>query len=458
MDDIPIQDLRRFISSCDPQKPLTSPSDSRYVELGAGVRGSSRSCVEELRRVIMFQEETSPSTQLFMGFSGSGKTTELHRLKHMLENDPDEPCCVVLLNALDYIDRYTPPNITDLLRVLAYVMESEALRWEGADPDANPTYPERLWRWLQSDVELKQIGFDAYGQKLMLELRNNTTFRERAQQQLNLRFQAFASEARGVIDDAILRLRRASGHQRVVLLVDSLEKFTGLTPDDQDEIEACVERMFTSHAQWLKQACHTVYTCPLWMRFRSVDLGRIFDAPVQTLPMIKIRNRDGSIHEPGFDKMLSMVVRRLQLPRHKTDDEGAAQIFGDYQTTLRPMIAASGGYPRDLIRMVRDSVQRADGFPVSNAFLEDQVIDVLAQEYKDVTLRTTRNDRAVMRHIAHTHELPQGPDALSSAGQLFGQWLALTYRNGREWYDLHPLVQRHLNLDPEPPDSAAHDA
>ena len=42
-----------------------------------------------------------------------------------------------------------------------------------------------------------------------------------------------------------------------------------------------------------------------------------------------------------------------------------------------------------------------------------------------------------------THALPQqDAEQVAAFGRLLERWLVLAYRNGDEWYDLHPLVRR----------------
>ncbi len=429
---IALDKLRRHISNCDPDAPLKDRNDTRYVAFdeGHGVRGDDGSVVEILERTILLSDSSRPTCQLFTGFPGAGKTTELFRLQRALEGTPMEKTRVLFVDAEQYFDRYSPPTISDMLRVLAFHFDNEALRAEDRDPEKSHGYLHRLWQWLQSDVDLKRIGFDAYGQKLMFEIRNNPSFRQRARAALDLRFQEFAREAQNVIDDAIQRIRQALGVERIVLIVDGLEKFTSLNPGDRPAMEASIEAVFVTHAELLRLPCHTIYTFPLWLRFRTGDLGARFDSPPLTLPMVKVRDRAGTDSLPGIDKLAEMIERRIL---------GIEEVFGsDWRTRLLPIIKASGGYPRDLLRMVRETMRRAREFPVDAATVE-RVIDLLAEEYKMVTLLA---DLDVIAHIGRTNALPSGAEQVRAASWLFERWLVLTWRNGEEWYDLHPLVRR----------------
>jgi hypothetical protein len=74
-------DLRRIVKQCDPLRPLEA-GDPLYVPLD-DVRGTV-SCVEALLRTVALAEDES--CQLFTGFPGTGKTTELKRLARRLRD------------------------------------------------------------------------------------------------------------------------------------------------------------------------------------------------------------------------------------------------------------------------------------------------------------------------------------------------------------------------------------
>ena len=114
-----LDELRRFVRHCDPQRPLEA-DDPLYVPFDEGVptRGTTHaSCIQALRRFIYLKDE---SCQLFTGFPGTGKTTELRRLRAQLSSAKDLPTHAVYVDFEEYLDRYTPASITDVLRILAF--------------------------------------------------------------------------------------------------------------------------------------------------------------------------------------------------------------------------------------------------------------------------------------------------------------------------------------------------
>ncbi|HEY1695260.1 MAG TPA: hypothetical protein VGG39_23995 [Polyangiaceae bacterium] len=439
------EELRQLIGACDPNRPL-SAGDPLYVPFDEGtpVRGTAgRSCIDVLQRLILLQDETC---QLFTGFPGTGKTTELGRLKQRLEAQRDLPTCCVYIDFEQWLDRYTPVSITDVLRVVAHVLDREATAAEGKDPDAEPGYAKRLFDFMaHTDLELQKLGFNAYGASLMLELKNNPSFHQKGEDALRVRFQQFASEARAAMQQAILRLRQAPSTQaqRIVVLADGLEKFTPLREEDRGVMEASVEGVFVQHAQWLHLPCHVVYTFPLWLRFRVAELGGLFDGSPAVLPMVKISDPDGTPYPVGMEKLVDLVHRRVR---------DLARVFGDdLDVTLVPLLLASGGYPRDLLRMVRQVLIDGRAFPVKSADVQ-RVIDELSRQYAFVVRGT---NLPLLKQIATTHAMPQeDAEQVAAFGRLLERWLVLAYRNGEEWYDLHPLVRRapivRAHLDEEP--------
>ena len=147
--------------------------------------------------------------------------------------------------------------------------------------------------------------------------------------------------------------------------------------------------------------------------------------------MVKIAEQDGTPYPVGIEKLIDLVQRRVR-------DLG--RVFGDdLDITLLPILEASGGYPRDLLRMVRQLLIDARGFPVKPTDAQ-RVIDELSQQYAFIVRGT---NLPLLKQIATTHTLPQeDAEQVAAFGRLLERWLVLAYRNGDEWYDLHPLVRR----------------
>lgn len=433
---ISIPEMQRFVAQCDPDRPLQA-GDPMYVELddGTPVRGGDgTSCIDELERTILFGEPSRPTCQLFTGFRGTGKTTELNRLRARLEANRAFGAHILYLDFEEYIDPYVPISITDVLRILAYSFDRAATVAESKDPGAQPGYTRRFFDFLtKTEVDLKEIGFEAYGAALMLELKNNPTFRQKVESALALRFQSFAREATETIAEAAVRLRRATGAARIVTLVDGLEKLRPVREEDRPLVESAVETLFVQHASWLRIPSDVIYTFPLWLRFRATPLGALYDREPQVLPMVKVATQDGADFEPGLAKLCEIVRKRLG------DDRVFGPLDGEIPEVLREILRASGGYPRDLLRMVRELLWTARKFPVT-ASDTDRILSRIAEAYAHV-IRSP--DAELLAEIAQTHALPQGDGTrLATFGRLLDQWLVLAYRNGEEWYDLHPLVRR----------------
>ena len=120
-------------------------------------------------------------------------------------------------------------------------------------------------------------------------------------------------------------------------------------------------------------------------------------------------------------------------------DQKCGGCSGEDDSILTDLVLASGGYPRDLLRMVREVLVRGESFPVP-PLVGSRVIDDLAREYA-VVVRGTHIP--MIKALAGTHTLPQADaNEVAAFGRLLEKWLVLAYRDEAEWYDLHPLVRR----------------
>jgi hypothetical protein len=434
--------LQDYIANSNPGIPLKGGEYNRlYEPIDQGGRGQDRrSVMEDLRRTI--QRAKNPvedsTCQLFTGFPGTGKTTELYRLQQHLQSDKQVPTHVVLVDFEEFIDLYAPIAVTDVLRVLAYALDreasmQEALR-EGKEFDSKRVgYLKKIFDTVASfDPQIKEIGFEAYGASLMLEIKENGSFRKRVNDALDLRFQVFAKEARDDMTESLERLRRTTHAVRIVIIADSLEKLTYTRDEVREATEVAAETVFVTHSELLRIGTHVIYTFPFWLRFRTPQICGLYDNEPRILPMVKISTPEGTPYLAGIQALGRLVNKRMPLDKVFGSDD-------NQKKTLLPLVQASGGYFRDLLRMIREVLHTTDTLPVTP---EDciTVIDRLGQTYERA-LRATDADMLV--EIATTHQIPDGDaNRVGAFSRLFSHHFVLAYMNGYEWYDVHPLVRR----------------
>lgn len=241
------------------------------------------------------------SCQLFTGFLGTGKTTELLRLKAKLDQSQvPTGGYVVFINFEEYIQTLEPASLSDVLRVLAFCLAREADRVCGLnDGTAGEAYLRAFFKTMKDALpkgaELKSVDFELFGATLMLELRNNPSIHEQVEKALRSRFQHFADECRTWIITSIKRIQAAVGRraERFAVIADGLEKLDGLHEKDREAAENAAESLFVVHGEFLHLPCHVIYTFPVWLRFGTAQLGVVYDCEPLTLPMMGVGADEG---------------------------------------------------------------------------------------------------------------------------------------------------------------------
>ena len=107
-------------------------------------------------------------------------------------------------------------------------------------------------------------------------------------------------------------------------------------------------RFFTEdHEQLLGIEAHVVYTAPLALKYEGNPVGGI-DADL-FLPLIKIAEQDGSPVNEGLQIMREILLRR------------AARTLFEDEETIAAVVSASGGHPRELLRLLKLCCEFSDG-------------------------------------------------------------------------------------------------
>lgn len=404
--------------------------------------------VERLSTLIDF--DGVESVQLFSGFRGSGKTTELRRLKRDLEAQGDE-YLVVYADALDFVNPAEPIDVTDLLIALAGAF-SDALEPMLLADIARESFWTRFTNFLTStELRIKEAGVKAEaatpghdligglkaGIDIKLELKSGSSFRQRVQSLLANRLGELKNQVDQFFEDGIKLIRAEKGsNTKVVFLFDQLEQIRGTRQTEQDVIRS-VERLFAVHFEMLKiPYVHMVYTVPPWLKFVLPAMVRI-----TLLPTVHLWNNDTerSRCEPAWAVFRSLVKRRL-------GETGLQRLFGDDEPArhraVDRVIDVCGGHFRDLLRLLRDIVVRAtavNALPVP-AELVDAAINAMRWEF----LPIAQDDAKWLGEIARLRAtaLPNteaGP--VNRLTRYIDSHFVLYFRNADEWYDIHPLIR-----------------
>ncbi|MFN0168064.1 MAG: hypothetical protein ACKV22_16695 [Bryobacteraceae bacterium] len=420
------------------EQPI-DPDHPFYVKIW---EGSPHDPIKRLKKHITWNEVES--LQLFSGFSGSGKTTQLMRLQQELQR---EGYRVLYVDAEEYL------NLGEAVDITALLITATGAFSDKLDPSwVRESYWERLVNYLKTtDVQISGASFKFGGAELKAELRTSPSFRQQLQKALNERLPQITAQARTFVEEVTREAAPKAGPIpfRFVFLFDSFEKLHG-TPSNEQEIMASVERLFRNHLELLQlPGIHCVYSVPAW-------LSQVISyAEVRVIPTLKLwRKRDASQTADVADENGFAAVREI-LQRRFGGHDACARIFGppDAKGQFRgaeSLFAASGGALRDLLRLFRETLLQGQDLPVTS-----KVIDAAIAEVRN-DFRVSIEDA---RWLAKIHQEQAADLPTSSASdvnrftRLLDSHLLLYYRNERDWYDIHPLVReevaRIVSLNPE---------
>ena len=406
------------------EKPL-KPDDYRYVPL---YQMDGVDPVERLVRTIQFSEVQS--RQFFSGFRGSGKSTELWRMRAMLK---ERGYLVYYANALNYLNPAIPVDISELLVLLAgafgdAVEEEEKLSLIG----------ENYWTRFKNYITTTQVQLDEVElglfkdvAKLKLAIRDTPSFRQKLQQTLSTRLYEVEIQVKKFFEDYVKALgQKHEGHAGIVFLFDNLEQLRGSASTEQ-EVIASVQRLFSIHQERLKiPYIHVVYTVPPWLKFLLAG------TEVEILPsIVQWKNDAGrSAHLEGHACLRQVIECRF-------GKDGFTRFFGDGQYADE-FVRYCGGNPRDLVRLLRESIRRADSLPIT-----EQVVKASLRTIREQFLPIPTEDAIWLYKIAKDRKsaLPDGsPETVARFSLFLDTHLVLFLRNGDEWYDIHPLIREHV--------------
>jgi hypothetical protein len=418
------QARKKYYNRCNPYESL-SPTDERNLDID--------SCCDEPVRGINWVERlaskielsNTPVFELFTGLPGSGKSTELRRLAARLEKEHGARLLTVLVDAEEVLDLTNPVDVPDIITSILLFSDKKLLEMEGKDPDAalREGYMTRLWTWLtNTDVELSKAEFSIpNGPKLVTEMKTRPSLRSRVRKTIATHLSSFLKEA---TDELILYNERARrcGFEGLVVIFDSLEKLKGISTN-WNEVLGSAERIFAGGAPYLRLPVHVLYTIP------PALLTRYF-GDIQYLPMIKLASREGEPYTQGFEAARRLIRKRIP-------DDILFDIFGPKaEERVQDMIRLSGGYPREIIRLLQ-SILTITTQPISGNEFE-RVVNELYDSYRKIV---PANAFEWLAQVASEHYVTiMNDEHRQMVDLMLSNSAVLRYINMNDWFDLHPAV------------------
>lgn len=436
--------LESLFRSLDFERPLDVDNAADAALYVAGMHAANGvSPVDELRTNIEMSER--PGTWLFTGHRGVGKSTELRRMAADLRKQDH---LVIVADMGEYLNLAEPVNTETLLLTLAAALADGADHALGGQR-LEAGYAQRLWDYLKTtEVALTdlspQLPLGDSRLTFKMQLKDNPVFREKVVKAVQGALGTLAAQVRQFAKTVAQDLRTRRGEAaRVILILDSLERLRVTGADAQVCYDA-IARTFDVNGEHLKmEFIDVVYSVPPYLPFLVPRIGSYFGVEVCTLPHVKV-----------FETPLAMPQGEAKppVPCATGVDLMAQSVFKRYATVEqlipRPMLErlalASSGSVRDYFRLLKSVCTKAK---VANAQvpLQGEQWVAMAEQVLRNEMPLAKDDKAWLRGVRKTHGT--GLDSMANLHQLarlFDSGVILNYRNGRDWCDVHYLLQSDL--------------
>lgn len=410
------------------------PDDPRYVHLYEDGELAAADPIAALATTIEWAPRDSK--QLFSGARGTGKSTELRRLRRRLMSRGN--VVVALCDMADYLDPYTPVDISDFLICVAGAF-SDALEADEALL-GKVMLQESYWTRFQSFVsrmriELPALSADTSAEEasvgLAANLKHDPAFRQQIQQQMKGHLAALSSDVHAFMAQCLQTLQKRHGDDvQVVILFDSIERIRGTSINAQ-EVAASVATLFEGHADELGfPSMHVVYTVPPWLALETPDAASLYDSG-QQIPCIEVCDAEGVPRQAGLDALARLVGKR-----------GDWSILLGDRATLDDLCLASGGYLRDLFRLLQALLRHARGRSLP---VDADAIELVKHAIRDSYLPMSNQDAMWLDRIRRSRaaHLEDGK-RLHELARFFDTHRVLAYGNGQAWWSVHPLLAEQV--------------
>ncbi|CAN5686095.1 hypothetical protein BH11ARM2_BH11ARM2_09710 [soil metagenome] len=421
--------LRRWYNAFDPLLPA---DDSQYADTFIA-RGDFH-FAESLRRRLIRSDRSVH--YLFSGHIGGGKSSELKHTAKVLRGAESDRFFPIYLDASQYLDSNDAKPVDLLLAIVTRVGET---LFEDAETlrdlsDSKVEHSVKNLVGILRELRIEAVEFDFKLAKFKLA---PTVVDREARLRVREALQPRLTSVLEAVNETLAEARswvRSRQFKDIVLLIDSLDKV--LRVPDKSEGLASYQAFFVTEAATLTGIeAHKVITVPLVLvRTEGMALRMLYGEPPHVLPLIKVRNRDGSVYSPGYDALRRLVEQRLG-PRHRTDE-----LLTD--EALEYLSRYSGGHPRSFLIFVQQSLDFVETIP----FGAETARKGLRSTNASLNIHPTWWKKLAELERSEDKQIDQDD---SDTQRMLDQLLIMEYRNGqglegfdhdKPWFAVNPLV------------------
>lgn len=422
-------ELTKFIQAVQNTKPLdisVEEDERRYVPRLQGTRDSLGRLRAEIGHRI------GDGVYLFTGQIGSGKSTELLRLKKELQSPQ---CKVYYCDLEDWLNLNAPIDLASML--LAMIASWVDVIGTNA---GKRTPVQRLTDFLtRTKISLTGIELEgdmsAVKAKLQLALQTDAGFRARLEATLNSNVGNFVTQVHRFVVDLVADICQPG--DKCVLIADSLEKIRGYG-DEAGKVYESIQRLFLSEGKALcLPSVHVVYSVSPFLLAQNPQLPSILgQGLVVNMPSVHVfKKRSNELDPDGVRQMTELVNLRYAQWRQFISPE-----------LLDELIRDCGGDLRDYLRAIKVVLLEREANPEAT---KEELLDIVRGQISPPRLVPSAHI-GWMARLERSHE-PEIDDKVDAT--VFHRYLAtkhiLAYLNGTEWYAIHPLLRDWVLARPE---------
>lgn len=368
--------------------------------------------------------------KLFIGHTGSGKSTELRRLEERLES---EGFLVTFIEGEKEID-IKDAVYTDIL----FLILEKILNKESEDIKISNKIYERICSYWNSIYEIEEtvsdssqlsveasagVEFKGIVLNLLSKIKGILKISEETKQTIRQKIEPRSSELVNQIIDVVncISNQITNSKKIPVVILDGTDKMS---------LDAAKKVFYENGMKFSDLPIHFIVSFPIALSYSPEynDIQAWFPSPSK-LPMIKQRKWTGKKYEPfpeGPQAMKEIVEKRMDLNLFDHD-------------VLEKLIEKTGGNIRDLFRCIRKATLRARVKSADKISMEDGQY-ALNELKSDINGRYTSEDIPELQTIYNGDKSRLGEPSIK---KLLQTGAVMEY-NATRWCDLHPLVEEWL--------------